>query len=462
MKKTGFFGHLKKSQFLPFSKKKKLKKKKMKDLKKEDNLDNLDTSFLCTEAFETMNGKNNLMAAILYVICGLFVFLIVRISPAMTYTKSGFVPTSNHPKSIGLQLKLADLQTTHSSVKLQLFTANVSRAALGVVVTGFIKLKKYGQTVREFRLDSNSFLLSNEATTIFDTGHYKIDEVQANIEVNSVDSVFESICFQWVAENASWIYFTLLIRSVVFIMVVSLLVGFKRGLPKQDFEPTYIQSFITRISFILMISFAPVPELLRLFEITKLEPFFDYFDVVSTNLVLAFLIMSAWDLTVHNTDNEAKFVERMTLAVIFVLVVLTIPKGIRFSNEDIQSFLEDWLSLFVILCCTFTLTFVPDRVKKMRPEFACSIVHLFIILPSILSNIYLRVQEEKRPSKIGLLSALFSSLSFVFILFLHWPQEADGGPSMYIAMERDRPKKSKQSSDDDDNGRARARKIVKV
>jgi hypothetical protein len=312
-------------------------------------------------------------------------------------------------------------------------------------------------------LESNAFILSGNPTTVFDTGYYKIDEIQANIEVNSVDSVFESINFQWVAENASWVYFTLLIRSVVFVMLVSLLVSFRRALPKENYEPTYMHSFISRFTFVFAAAFAPIPEILRFFEISKGEGLFDYFDVVSTNLILAFFIISAWDLTVHNTEREAKFVEKMTLGVVLVIILLTIPNGVKFSDGELQNFMENWLPLFVVLICTLTLVLVPDNVKRAQPEYPGSLIHLFFCFPSVFSNVYLRVNEEKRPSKLGLLSALLMSLSFAFILFLHWPQEATDSYALYTPMEQDKSKKRKQSSDDDDdNNRTRARKIIKV
>ena len=422
----------------------------------QEAVDFFDSSIFCTESFETMSTKNAIMAIVLYCFSTLFLLALVYFSPQILYTTESKIETQKRTKEVGLQIKLTDLKNFHKAVKLGLKTGTSSRRSISVIVTGTIKLKRYGQVVREFNLESSVFLLSSSKYDfIFNSGNYKIDEIIANVNVYSSDSYFNELFYEWVFENSSWTFFSLLIRSCVCLIIILVIISFSRALPFGEFEPTFMESFTKRFSLLFILAFAPIPELLQFFEIQKLDAILEYYDFISSHLLIAYMIISAWDLSVRNSDKEERFIEKVVLSFIVIMCVLTIPRLIKLNNENIQEFFENWLPLFVLLGISFSLTFVPDKIKSANPEFRCSYLHMFLILPPVLANVFLNGNKEKRISKIGLLSSLLTSLSFVFVMFLHWPQESSENPLLYVSMYDESTSKLQKTKLDKNQPRAR-------
>lgn len=416
-------------------------------IRSQDDVDDqFDNTMLAEEVFQHMEVKNLIQAVVLYAITCVIVVTFLWFSPTVTYTKESKVSVTGQTREVGLELHLTNLKFYHRSVSWGIRMERTERRITDYIITvnGFIKLKKNGNLVRDFIIDNNAFHLKLlQFQEVFSTGQYNVDEIVANINLISADNYFNEFVYVWVFENYSFIFFHSMIRGIIFLIVCFSLFKFRKTLSQLDCEPTYMQALTSRLSPILALCFFPLPELFNLIGKFNFVRISEYFDFISISFMIVYVVISAWDLPVHNTEEESSKIELYYGASIITIVLLLIPKAIKLFNNELQNFLEHWLQLFIILGVTFSLLFIPDRLKPGTPQLRTCLVHIvFAILPSIFYSFY-KATSVARNSKIGLLMHLYSSISFIFVLFMHWPLDPSSSLPSYISLPRESSARSK-------------------
>lgn len=402
-----------------------------------DQMDNIGDTDLALEAFEQMDTRSFIYSVILFAACCIISLLFIWISPSPNLNLEHKIETQSNTKEVSIQLSMKNLKFYHRSLTFLVKSNNKFRA-MGIIVTGFVKLKKNNLVIREFTIENLPLkLFNNKYSQVFSTGKFSVDEIGGYINFISKDQPIQALEYTWQLENSSFIFFHLLLKSVICIIITLMLFKFIRKVDKLESEPTYIQALTHRLSYVFAFCFLPIPEICYFMNIRGFQTLISSFEFVSVITLISYMVISAWDLSVHNADSEPQFIEKLFALAIFLIVVLLLPQTFKIGYGEIQNFLENWLGIFTILVIVFSLTIIPDRIKKQAPEHKVSIVHIAYTLIPTLVYAYFKSTNQKRISICGLLLFIYTAIAFSFILLLHWPEEASEYVTTYITIPKD-------------------------
>lgn len=394
---------------------------------------------LCVnETYELMNTKSFVSAGILFVVCVLLTALAIFISPNPKFTiikkPEG---TEERTKALSLAIRYKNLKFYHRAITYGI-QSNVQKKPLLIVVSGTIKLKKNGRIEKEQTLEDKPFRLPPKTIVpIFTTGRREVTDIVADLDITLNDGTFDNLYTIWTHENASWIFFNILIRSVSFF--TALYLGFHlltRLASLKNKSPTYTQRFLMIASFILSIFWLPLPEL-RYFDLLKsFTPLISLLENVNCAFLFYIINVVCWNLHFRFTDAEIPFIKRTTFAFFMMCGVLALPKAIRFNDTFYQDILEVWIPAATMAAITLNLIRFPLFLNSNSPEFMSSFLHLFCAVPAMAMMTYATAIRAERTSKLSVFSAMLNTLSYMFIVLVHWPRDDAGADAQYVAAEK--------------------------
>lgn len=394
---------------------------------------------LCVnETYELMNTKSFIMAGVLFVVCVLLTAISILISPDPKFTIiKKTEDTEGRTKALSLAIRYKDLKFYHRAITYGI-QSNFPRKPLLIVVSGTIKLKKNGRIEREQTLEDRPFRLPPKTLVpIFTTGRKEVTDIVADLDITLTDGSFENLYTIWTHENASWIFFNILIRTVSFL--TALYLGFHlltRLASLKNKSPTYTQRFLMIACFVLAVFWLPLPEL-RYFDLLKsLTPIIVLMENINYALVFYIINVVCWNLHFRFTDAEIPFIKRSTFALFMMCGVLALPKAVRFNDLFYQDILEIYIPAATMAAITLNLVRFPLFLNSNSPEFVSSFVHLFCSVPAMVVMIYATATKAERTSKLSVFSALLNTISILFLVLIHWPRDETGFDAQYVAADK--------------------------
>ncbi|OHT00543.1 hypothetical protein TRFO_07858 [Tritrichomonas foetus] len=385
-----------------------------------------------------MPKKNLLWAAIIYIICGLFFGIIIFISPAPFFIEKKITDTNEKIKELNLAVRYSDLKFYHRSITFGLQSIRNRGKPLIVVVSGNIKLRYNGKTVHEINIEEHVFKLPiQQIVPLFSSGRLQATDIIADLDITISEGRFKDMYLVWYLENASWVLFVFLVRFSSFLIALFVFLKLSsRILTLKDQSATYTQRFILIISAVFSVLWIPLPEL-RYFDIlTSLSPIFDLLNTMDIAFMIFMINFICWDLVYRFTDNEPQFVRRTVALFIIACLFLSLPKAIKFNDTSYQEILEVWIPLILLMVSTLNLIRFPVYLDWESPEFQSSFFHLFLAVVSIGLTIYAKAFDSERNSRTSILSASMNSITFLFMVLLHWPRDESGFDKQYIAPDQ--------------------------
>ena len=389
------------------------------------------------ETYEMMSWRNFISATVLFALSVLAAALAIYVSPApKTTIIKRTEGTEDRTKELNLAIRYRNLKFYHREITYGIQN-NLFKKNMLIVVSGTIKYKKNTRVVREIIMEEKVFrLLPKTVTPIFSTGHRDITEIMADLEVTLTDGSFDDLYTVWTHENASWIFFSILVRCVSFLVALYLFFHlFTRIVQLKKRTATYTQRFLMVSCLVLAILWLPLPEL-RYFDLLKsLSPLISLLENINYATVFYVMNVVCWNMLFRFTDAEIPFIKRSTFALFMMCGCLALPRAFRYKDSFYQDILEVWIPTAAMLLFTLNLMRFPVYLNAGSPEFSSSFIHLFTTIPAMAIMVYVTATSAERNSKLSVFSASLNTFSILFLVLLHWPRDDAGADAQYIAAD---------------------------
>ena len=390
------------------------------------------------ETYELMSWKNFVNASILFVFCTILAGIAILISPApKTVIIKRPEGTESRTKELTLAIRYRNLKFYHRSITYGI-QSNLQKKNMIVVVSGTIRFKKNSKVVKELTLEDKAIrLYPKTITPIFNTGNREITDIMADLDITLTDGSFDSIYTVWSHENSSWIFFTILLRIVSFLVALYLFFHlFTRIVQMKKKSPTYTQRFLMVSCLAFAVLWLPLPEL-RYFDLLKsLSPVISLFENINYATIFYVMNVVCWSLVYRFTDSEIPFIKRSTFALFMMCGCLALPRAFQYKDTFYQDILQTWIPTATMILFTLNLLRFPVYLQSGTPEFTSSFIHLFCTIPSMAIMIFVTATNAERNSKVSVFGAALNTISVLFLVLLHWPRDDAGADAQYIAADQ--------------------------
>ena len=389
------------------------------------------------ETYEMMSWRNFISATLLFILCVILVAVSIAISPQPKTTiikrPEG---TESRTKELTLAIRYRNLKFYHRSITYGI-QSNLHKKNMLVVVSGTIKFKKNTRVVKELTLEERVIrLFPKTVVPLFSTGRREITDIMADLDLTLTDGSFDDIYTVWTHENASWIFFTILLRSVSFLVALYLFFHlFTRIVQMKKKSPTYTQRFLMVSCLVLAVLWLPLPELRNFDLLHSLSPIISLFENINYATVFYVMNVVCWNLVYRFTDSEIPFIKRATFALFMMCGCLALPRAFKYKDPFYQDILEIWIPTATMLLFVLNLMRFPIYLNSSSPEFTASFIHLFCTIPAMAIMIYCTATNADRNSKLSVFSTAMNTISLLFLVLLHWPRDEAGDDAQYIAAD---------------------------
>jgi len=408
-------------------------KNKELELQNVEVIDN-NVEICVSETYEMMSSANLIFAGVLYVFCIALLSVAVYMSPDPKFVQRRITETEARTKELSLAVRYSDLKYYHRSITFALQSTRPRRQPMIVVISGSIKLRKKGRTIRDLQIEERVYRLpSMQLVPIFVTNKLEINDILADLEITVTDGQFKDMYLVWYHENSSWIFFSILLRSVSFLVCLYLFFHlFTRIIQLKSKSATVLQKFLMYMSLLLAILWIPLSEL-RFFDLLKsITPILSLLDSLTSAVLVFVFNVICWNLRFRFTSSEVPFIKRSTFSLIIMCSILAIPKAVQFNDTFYQDIIEVWIPVGLIFTIMINMMRFPLTLESQTPEFLASFLHLFYSIPSISIIIFMMISRSERNSKISVFASGLNTISYLFLVLLHWPRDDAGMDAQYV------------------------------
>ena len=415
----------------------------------------IDNEECISESYEMMNIYHFLYSIILYIILIIISLIMIYFSPNPTLEKEYIIDINNKTKEIRFLLELKQLIFLHGKIQLTISTISNFSKSFVAFIYGFINLKKNNRIIQEIQLDNEIFKITNlKETEIFFISKFNGDSILADFELILKDGLIKNLLIKWKFENLTFFFFSLLIKLFLLIILIFLLFNYNKSFKKisKNLFPTFLQSFLKRMIFLLILFQIPLKELLIFKYFNKFKLILEIFNLISIYFKLFLLIISIYNLLFKFSESESLIHEYIFIN--FLIFIIYIILNFLF-NEKIFFLNDNFIIIFLFLLNFYILSF-PFKLNNNSLEFKSIFSHIIIILISTISIIFEIFFKNFNNSKESLLNNIILTFSICYLYLLHWPREILFNDQPYYSQKNE---SSSSSSSIKDNLKER-KKII--
>lgn len=420
---------------------------------KNIDLVNDDAELCVNETFEFMTISNLAWSAGLFLACCLFVGIAIFIAPEPRFVDRRLCEANERTKELNVAIRFSDLKFYHRSITFCLESIRNRGRPMMVVVSGSVKLRFKGRTTNEVNLEERVYKLpSQEVVPIFTTGRVQMTDIVADLDVTMTEGKFKDMYLVWNLENSSWVFFSILLRAVTCVVALSIFVYLSTRIAAlKDQSPAYIHKFILFFAVAFMIVWLPLSELKYFDLLVSYMPMVSLLDTVNLALMMFVVNVMCWDLVYRYSDEEFGFLKKSAFMFVIACGILALPKAIKFNDTLYQDILEVWVPAIALGITILNLLRIPLLLDRETPEFQASFLHMVICVPALALTLYLVLSRSERNCRLDMFSSAVNTITFLFLVLLHWPRDDSGYDAQYIRPDLQEAMGSPVLLSDDDN-----------